>query len=151
MASRDNPHSCWCKNARCKGIMCEATLQQEQEHSCFTQVKLKRRADGTKYIKIKRGCTTNCQALSNPLTFQQCCSSLLCNAGNLNVTHDNATILAVEQLPMDTLSGEEILKAFVTFPPGTGLTPNTSVECECTFLSQQCVLLCGYIFLQAGY
>lgn len=160
LALRDNPQRCWCKNARCRGIMCKTTLMPEQEHSCFTQVKLKSRANGSKYIKVRRGCTANCQAFNNQLTVQQCCSSMLCNAGDLNITHDNVTIFSVERLPMDNdtsntyyswsnidLKGIEILNISTS----AGSVPPTSGECECMHLSFSAMCFAMWMFMQAGY
>lgn len=125
---------CWCQNARCKAITCEGNPQQG-EHSCFTQVKLKRHADGSKYIKVKRGCTANCKAYSTAEVVQQCCNSTLCNTGPLNITHDNRTIISVEQLSKKNDSTGQFVNISVvakifsdipTFPTTTSAAPTTS-------------------------
>lgn len=125
---------CWCQNGRCRAITCEGSPQQG-EHSCFTQVKLKSRADGSKYIKVKRGCTANCKAYSTAEVVQQCCNSTLCNTGPLNVTHDNRTIISVEQLPKKNDSTSQfvnlsdvakIFSDIPTFPTTTSAAPTTS-------------------------
>lgn len=127
---------CWCQNARCRAITCEGGPQQG-EHSCFTQVKLKRDADGSNYIKVKRGCTVDCKAYSSAEAVQQCCNYTLCNTGELNITHDNHTILSVEQLLKrnDSIGQfvniSDVAKIFSdipTFPATTSAAPTTSEE-----------------------
>lgn len=143
---------CWCKNARCnKTITCESSSQQQRGHACFTQVKLKNHTDGSATIKIRRGCTTDCQTYSNSQSVQQCCNSTLCNAGQLNISLSNHTILSVERLPANfgithepyNWSDADLKKIFdiETLPPGTP-APTTGGESECASPSMSATLPC---------
>lgn len=151
---------CWCQNSRCKAITCESNPHQQQKHSCFTQVKLKERADGSKFVKIKRGCTADCRSYSTSQAVQQCCNSTLCNTGQLNITHDNHTILSVEQLTanyditekfVNRSDADKILSDIETMPPTTSAAPTTASKGDRELLPIQRMSVVHACLLQLLY